>query len=74
MYGYHIIVYRPLPGQPAVEAKIKVQICERVKVNGKSTPGKVLGETILTFTIEPLTQQEINDAKALMAEVTTEEF
>lgn len=74
MYGYHIIVYRPLPGQPAVEAQIKVQICERVKVNGKSTPGKVLGETILTFTIEPLTQQEINDAKALMAEVTTEEF
>ena len=72
--GYHITVYRPLPGQPAVEAKIKVQICERVKVNGKSTPGKVLGETILTFTIEPLTQQEINDAKALMAEVTTEEF
>ena len=74
MYGYHIIVYRPLPGQPAVEAQIKVQICERVKVNGKSTPGKVLGETILIFTIEPLTQQEINDAKALMAEVTTEEF
>lgn len=72
--GYHITVYRPLPGQPAVEAKIKVQICERVKVNGKSTPGKVLGETTLTFTIEPLTQQEINDAKALMAEVTTEEF
>lgn len=72
--GYHITVYRPLPGQPAVEAKIKVQICERVKVNGKSTPGKVLGETILTFTIEPLTQKEIDDAKALMAEVTTEEF
>ena len=73
MYGYHIIVYRPLPGQPAVEAQIKVQICERVKVNGKSTPGKVLGETILTFTIEPLTQKEIDDAKALMTEVTQEE-
>lgn len=71
--GYHITVYRPLPGQPAVEAKIKVQICERVKVNGKSTPGKVLGETILTFTIEPLTQKEIDDAKALMTEVTQEE-
>lgn len=49
--GYHITVYRPLPGEPAAEAKIKVQICERVKVNGKSTPGKVLGETTLTFTI-----------------------
>ena len=71
--GYHITVYRPLPGQPAVEAKIKVQICERVKVNGKSTPGKVLGETTLTFTIEPLTQKEIDDAKALMTEVTQEE-
>ena len=31
-----------------------------MKVNGKSTPGKVLGETILTFTIEPLTQQELD--------------
>lgn len=71
--GYHITVYRPLPGEPAAEAKIKVQICERVKVNGKSTPGKVLGETILTFTIEPLTQKEIDDAKALMTEVTQEE-
>jgi len=71
--GYHITVYRPLPGKPAAEAKIKVQICERVKVNGNSTPGKVLGETILTFTIEPLTQKEIDDAKALMTEVTQEE-
>ena len=71
--GYHITVYRPLPGEPATEAKIKVQICERVKVNGKSTPGKVLGETTLTFTIEPLTQKEIDDAKALMTEVTQEE-
>lgn len=71
--GYHITVYRPLPGKPAEEAKIKVQICERVKVNGKSTPGKVLGETTLTFTIEPLTQKEIDDAKALMTEVTQEE-
>ncbi len=71
--GYHITVYRPLPGEPAAEAKIKVQICERVKVNGKSTPGKVLGETILTFKIEPLTQKEIDDAKALMTEVTQEE-
>ena len=71
--GYHITVYRPLPGEPAAEAKIKVQICERVKVNGKSTPGKVLGETTLTFTIEPLTQKEIDDAKALMTEVTQEE-
>ena len=71
--GYHITVYRPLPGKPAAEAKIKVQICERVKVNGKSTPGKVLGETTLTFTIEPLTQKEIDDAKALMTEVTQEE-
>ena len=60
-------------GKPAAEAKIKVQICERVKVNGKSTPGKVLGETTLTFTIEPLTQKEIDDAKALMTEVTQEE-
>ena len=71
--GYHITVYRPLPGKPAAEAKIKVQICERVKVNGNSTPGKVLGETTLTFTIEPLTQKEIDDAKALMTEVTQEE-
>lgn len=71
--GYHITVYRPLPGEPAAEAKIKVQICERVKVNGKSTPGKVLGETTLTFTIEPMTQKEIDDAKALMTEVTQEE-
>lgn len=71
--GYHITVYRPLPGKPAAEAKIKLQICERVKVNGKSTPGKVLGETTLTFTIEPLTQKEIDDAKALMTEVTQEE-
>ena len=60
--SYHRLTVR-CPDSPQSKRQIKVQICERVKVNGKSTPGKVLGETILTFTIEPLTQQEIDDAK-----------
>ena len=72
--GYHITVYRPLPGQPAATAQIKIQICERIKENGKSTPGAVLGETILTFTVEPLTQAEIDSAEALLDEVSTEDF
>ena len=73
--GYNIVVYRPLPGEEAAEAQIKVQICKREKdENGRSTPGEVLGETILTFEVEPLTEKEISDAKALLDEVSTENF
>ncbi len=73
--GYNIVVYRPLPGQPDATAKIKIQICERTyDENGRSVLGKVLGETTLTFKVKALDQDEINEAKALLDEVTTEQF
>ena len=73
--GYNIVVYRPLPGQPDATAKIKIQICERTyDENGRSVLGKVLGETTLTFKVKALTQDEINEAKALLDVVTTEQF
>ena len=73
--GYNIVVYRPLPGKPAAQAQIKVQICKRDKdENGKSVPGEVLGETTLTFTVAPLTDEEISDAEALLDKVSTEDF
>ena len=73
--GYHITVYRPLPGEEPATAQIRIAIHKRDKdENDRSQLGDKLGEMILEFKVEPLTQAEIDAAKALMNEVTTESF
>lgn len=74
-YGYHLYVYRPLPGSDPVDVTLTVQICERTPKDeeGNYGCGKVFGEAEFTLTVQPLTQEEIDAAAALMKETCTEE-
>lgn len=63
--GYHAMVYRPLPGEEPVEAKYVVTITTR-------SSGQLLARQEFSFTIQPFTQQELDDAAAFMTEALTE--
>lgn len=63
-YGYHARVYRPLPGEKPVEAKYVVTITTR-------SSGLLLARQEFRFTIQPFTQQELDDAVAFMTEALT---
>lgn len=63
--GYHAMVYRPLPGEEAAEARYVVTITTR-------SSGQLLARQKFSFTIQPFTQQELDDAAAFMTEALTE--
>lgn len=63
--GYHAMVYRPLPGEKPVEAKYVVTIITR-------SSGQLLARQEFSFTIQPFTQPELDDAAAFMTEALTE--
>lgn len=63
--GYHAMVYRPLPGEKAAEARYVVTITTR-------SSGQLLARQEFSFTIQPFTQKELDDAAAFMTEVLTE--
>lgn len=63
--GYHAMVYRPLPGEEAAEARYVVTITTR-------SSGLLLARQEFRFTIQPFTQQELDGAAAFMTEALTE--
>lgn len=63
--GYHAMVYRPLPGEEAAEARYVVTITTRGS-------GQLLARQEFSFTIQPFTQQELDDAAAFMRKALTE--
>lgn len=63
--GYHAMVYRPLPGEEAAEARYVVTITTR-------SSGQLLARQEFNFTIQPFTQQELDGAAAFMTEARTE--
>lgn len=63
--GYHAMVYRPLSGEEPVEAKYVVTITTR-------SSGQLLARQEFSFTIQPFTQPELDDAAAFMREALTE--
>lgn len=62
--GYHAMVYRPLPGEEAAEARYVVTITTR-------SSGQLLARQEFSFTIQPFTQQELDGAAAFMTEALT---
>lgn len=63
--GYHAMVYRPLPGEEAAEARYVVTITTR-------SSGQLLARQEFSFTIQPFTQQELDGAAVFMTEALTE--
>lgn len=63
--GYHAMVYRPLPGEEAAEARYVVTITTR-------SSGQLLARQEFSFTIQPFTPQELDDAAAFMTAALTE--
>ncbi len=63
--GYHAMVYRPLPGEEAAEARYVVTITTR-------SSGLLLARQEFSFTIQPFTQQELDDAADFMTAALTE--
>ena len=62
--GYHAMVYRPLPGEEAAEARYVVTITTR-------SSGLLLARQEFSFTIQPFTQPELDDAAAFMTKALT---
>lgn len=62
--GYHAMVYRPLPGEEAAEARYVVTITTR-------SSGLLLARQEFSFTIQPFTQQELDGAAAFMTKALT---
>lgn len=62
--GYHAMVYRPLPGEEAAEARYVVTITTR-------SSGQLLARQEFSFTIQPFTQQELDGAAAFMTKALT---
>lgn len=62
--GYHAMVYRPLPGEEAAEARYVVTITTR-------SSGQLLARQEFSFTIQPFTQPELDDAAAFMTAALT---
>lgn len=63
--GYHAMVYRPLPGEEAAEARYVVTITTR-------SSGQLLARQEFSFTIQPFAQKELDDAAAFMTKALTE--
>lgn len=63
--GYHAMVYRPLPGEEAAEARYVVIITTR-------SSGQLLARQEFSFTIQPFAQKELDDAAAFMTKALTE--
>lgn len=63
--GYHAMVYRPLPGEEAAEARYVVTITTR-------SSGQLLARQEFSFTIAPFEEQELTDAAAFMTAALTE--
>lgn len=63
--GYHAMVYRPLPGEKAAEARYVVTITTR-------SSGQLLARQEFNFTIQPFAQKELDDAAVFMTEALTE--
>lgn len=63
--GYHAMVYRPLPGEEAAEARYVVTITTR-------SSGQLLARHEFSFTIQPFAQKELDDAAAFMTKALTE--
>lgn len=62
--GYHAMVYRPLPGEEAAEARYVVTITTR-------SSGLLLARQEFSFTIQPFTQQELDGAAVFMTKALT---
>lgn len=62
--GYHAMVYRPLPGEEAAEARYVVTITAR-------SSGQLLARQEFSFTIQPFAQKELDDAAVFMTEALT---
>ena len=63
--GYHAMVYRPLPGEEAAEARYVVTITTR-------SSSQLLARQEFNFTIQPFAQKELDDAAVFMTEALTE--
>lgn len=62
--GYHAMVYRPLPGEEAAEARYVVTITTR-------SSGLLLARQEFSFTIQPFAQQELDGAAVFMTKALT---
>lgn len=62
--GYHAMVYRPLPGEEAAEARYVVTITTR-------SSGLLLARKEFSFTIQPFTQPELDGAAVFMTKALT---
>lgn len=62
--GYHAMVYRPLPGEEAAEARYVVIITTR-------SSGLLLARQEFSFTIQPFTQPELDGAAVFMTKALT---
>lgn len=65
--GFHAYIYRPLPGEEPVTVSYTVKI---YKLKDES---KIYAKQTFKLTVQPLTQEEINSAKAFMEKATAEE-
>ena len=55
--GYHAMVYRPLPGEDAAQARYTITITQ---------DGAILGQKTFTMTIQPFTEEELTAAEEFM--------
>ena len=65
-YGYHAMIYRPLPGEDDATVSYTIRISDRRN-------NATLGEKTFTMTVKALTQEEIDTAAAWMNSVCTDE-
>ena len=55
--GYHAMVYRPLPGEDAAQARYTITITQ---------DGAILGQKTFTMTIQPFTEEELTATEEFM--------
>lgn len=65
-YGYHAMVYRPLPGEPDKTVNYTVRINDRIN-------GNLIAEKTFSMTVKALSQEEIDNAAAIMQSIATDE-
>ena len=69
-----MITYRPLPGEDAKNVTVTMKILDRPSGEGSDYASmKVLGSKSVTLTVQPLTQDELDNAAAFMKRVCTED-
>ncbi len=69
-----MITYRPLPGEEAKTITVTVKILSRPLGEGKDYENMpVLASKDITLTVQPLTQEELDEAAAFMTKVCTED-